>query len=75
MNKEKDDDLDNLFRKGLEDPVNEAAFRDADWDAMEQMLDNRKKRPAIIYWLPILGSVAALLLIFLGWLFFKTDVV
>ncbi|HEY4195758.1 MAG TPA: hypothetical protein VGM63_09500 [Mucilaginibacter sp.] len=75
MNNEKDEDLDKLFRKGMEDPVNEAAFRDADWDAMEQMLDKGKKRPAIVYWLPIIGSAAALALIFLGYLFLKPEVV
>jgi hypothetical protein len=75
MNNEKDEDLDKLFRKGVEDPVNEAAFRDADWDAMEQMLDKGKKRPAIIYWLPIIGSAAALALIFLGYLFLKPEIV
>jgi hypothetical protein len=75
MNKEKDEELDKLFKKGMEDPVNEAAFRDADWDAMEQMLDKGKKRPAIIYWLPVIGSAAALLLIFLGYLFLKPEVV
>ena len=73
MNKEKDEDLDKIFRKGLEDPVNEAAYREADWDAMEQMLDQRKKRSAIIRLLPVLGSVAALILIFLGYLFLKPN--
>ncbi|WP_426671176.1 outer membrane beta-barrel protein [Mucilaginibacter sp. McL0603] len=75
MSKEKDEDLDKLFKKGLEDPVSEPAFRDADWDAMEQMLDKGKKRPAIIFWLPIIGSAAALILIFLGYLFLKPEVV
>jgi hypothetical protein len=75
MNKEKDEDLDKLFKKGLEDPVSEPAFRDADWDAMEQMLDKHKKRPAIIFWLPIIGSAAALILIFLGYLFLKPEVI
>ncbi|MDO3624764.1 hypothetical protein [Mucilaginibacter sp. BT774] len=73
MNTEKEDKLDGLFKKGLEDPVNEAAFRDADWDAMEQMLDKSNKRSAIVFWLPIAGSIAAMLLIFLGYLFFKTN--
>jgi hypothetical protein len=73
--KKEQDDLDNLFKKGLEDPANEASYRDEDWEAMEQMLNKRKKRRAIIYWLPVLGSVAALLLIFLGWLFLKPEVV
>jgi hypothetical protein len=75
MNKEKDEDLDKLFKKGMEDPVNEAAYREADWDAMEQMLDKRKKRGAIVFWLPIIGSAAALVLIFLGWMFLKPEVV
>ncbi|MDB5023642.1 MAG: hypothetical protein JWP78_1397 [Mucilaginibacter sp.] len=75
MNKEKDEDLDNLFKKRLEDPVSESTFRDQDWDAMEQMLDKGKKRPVIIYWLPVIGSAAALLLIFLGYLFLKPEVV
>lgn len=75
MNKEKDEELDNFFRKGMEDPVNEAAFRDNDWDAMEQLLDQGKKRPAIVYWLSVIGSAAALILIFLGYLFFKPYVV
>jgi hypothetical protein len=73
--KKEQDDLDNLFKKGLEDPANEASYRDEDWEVMEQMLNKRKKRRAIIYWLPVLGSVAALLLIFLGWLFLKPEVV
>ena len=71
--KEKDEDLDKLFKKGLEDPVSEPAFREADWDAMEQMLDDGKKRRGIIYMLPIISGVAAVLLIFLGYLFFKAD--
>ena len=73
MNTEKEEKLDGLFKKGLEDPVNEAAFRDADWDAMEQMLDKSKKRSAIVFWLPVAGSIAAMLLIFLGYLFFRTN--
>jgi len=75
MDNEKDEELDKLFRRGLEDPVNETAFRETDWDAMEQMLDKSKKRSAIVYWLPIIGSAAALVLIFLGYLFLKPDVV
>jgi hypothetical protein len=73
MNTEKEEKLDTLFKKGLEDPVNEPAFREADWEAMEQMLDKGKKRSVIVYWLPVITSIAALLLIFLGYLFFKTN--
>jgi hypothetical protein len=75
MNKEKDEDLDKLFKKGLEDPVSEPTFRDVDWDAMEQKLDKGKKRPVIIFWLPVIGSAAALILIFLGYLYLKPEVV
>jgi hypothetical protein len=42
---------------------------------MEQMLDKGKKRSAIVYWLPIIGSAAALVLIFLGYLLLKPEVV
>lgn len=75
MKKEKDEDLDKLFKNGLEDPVNEPVYREADWDAMEQLLEQGKKRPAIIFLLPWLGTAAAIVLVVLGWLFFrpKTD--
>ena len=74
MSTEKDENkLDKLFKNGLEDPVNEPAFREADWDAMEQMLDEGKKRSGIVYLLPIISGIAAVLLIFLGYFFFKTD--
>ena len=69
MSKEKDKDLDDLFKKRLDDPVDPVGFEEKDWDAMEQMLDKQKRR-GVIYWLPILSSVAALFLMFLGWLMF-----
>jgi hypothetical protein len=70
MKNERDEDLDKLFKKGMEDPVNEPIYRESDWDAMEQLLGQRKKRAGIVYWLPMLGSAAALLLLFLGlWIY------
>jgi hypothetical protein len=75
MKKETDEDLDKLFKKGLEDPINEAAFRETDWDAMEQLLDEGKKRPAIIFLLPWLSTAAAVVLVLLGWLIFRPHVV
>jgi len=66
----KEEDLDRLFKSGMEDPVNEPVYREADWDAMEQILDKRKKRGGMIFWLPIIGTAAALILLFLGlWLY------
>jgi len=74
MKKEKDKDLDDLFKNNLADPVYNTGYLEDDWDALEQMLDKPKKRPAIVFWLPILSSAAALL-IFFGWLLFKPQVV
>jgi len=72
---EKDKDLDNIFKGGLENPDGHPAYREDDWDAMEAMLDKGKKRPGIIYWLPVLSGVAALLLVFFGLWFFRPDVI
>ncbi|WPV02473.1 hypothetical protein SNE26_11860 [Mucilaginibacter sp. cycad4] len=69
-----EEDLDNIFKKGLEDPANHRAFNEDDWDALEQMLDKGKKRRGIVYWLPIASGIAAMLLLFLGWWFFKPNV-
>jgi cytoskeletal protein RodZ len=64
-------DIDKLFRRGLTDPVNETGFREDDWDNLEQLLDGNKKRRGIVYWLPVISSVAAMLLLVLGWWLFK----
>ncbi len=66
MNQE--NELDDLFRKRLEDPVDSQGYQEAHWDALEQALDKHTKRKGIIYWLPIYGSAAALLLLFLGYM-------
>ncbi|NVM63139.1 hypothetical protein FHW88_001415 [Mucilaginibacter sp. SG538B] len=69
-----EEDLDNIFKKRLEDPANHRSFNEDDWDALEQMLDEGKKRRGIVYWLPIASGIAAMLLLFLGWWFFKPNV-
>jgi len=75
MKKENEEELDKLFKKGSEEPASEPVFREADWDAMEQLLDQQKKRGGIVYWLPRFGSVAAVLLLaLLAWLMFKPQV-
>ena len=71
MKKEKDEDLDKLFKNGLEDPVNEPVYRESDWEAMEQLLDQGKKRPGTIFLLPWLSTAAAIIQVVLGWLFLK----
>ncbi|MEO6632092.1 MAG: hypothetical protein ABIN13_10235, partial [Mucilaginibacter sp.] len=66
MNTENEKRLDDLFKKKLEDPVDEIRYEEGDWDALEQLLD-KPKRKGIIYLWPILSGIAALMLIFLGW--------
>lgn len=63
--------LDDLFKKKLQDPVDEIRYEEGDWDALEQMMDKPRKRGGMIYWLPVLSGAAALLLLFLGWWAFK----
>ncbi|HEY8931149.1 MAG TPA: hypothetical protein VIM55_18230 [Mucilaginibacter sp.] len=69
MNTENEKRLDDLFKKKLEDPVDEIRYEEGDWDALEQMLD-KPKRKGIAYLWPILSGVAAMLLLFLGWWMF-----
>ena len=68
MKKEKS--IDDIFKNALQDPANEPAFKESDWDNFENMLDDGKRR-GVIFWLPILGSVAAVLLAFFGWWLFR----
>ena len=63
MKKEKS--IDDIFKHSLQDPVNEPAFRESDWDNFENMLDQGKRRGKV-FWLPVLGSVAAVLLAFVS---------
>jgi len=69
MKKEKG--IDDIFKHGLGDPVDETAFRESDWDSLENMLDKDKRRGKV-FWLPILSSAAALLLVFFGWWMFRS---
>jgi len=73
MSGEDKNKLDEMFKNELDNSVNRFDFLEQDWDAMEQMLDADKKPRGLVYWLPILSGVAALLIITLGWWYFKTD--
>lgn len=60
----KGNDIDNLFREGLGDP--EIPFNDADWQAMEERLDLKKKRRIVpLIWFTAAAGIAAMLLIVL----------
>jgi hypothetical protein len=71
MSGEEKNKLDELFKNGLGEPDTHFEFNDQDWDGLEEMLDARDKPRGIVYWLPILSGVAAMLLLFLGWWMFK----
>jgi hypothetical protein len=68
--KNEQDKIDSIFKKRLEDPARQSSYNDEDWDALEQMLDKDKK-PRRIMWLPIISGIAAMLLLVIGWWFFK----
>jgi len=68
---DKNKELDDFFRKGLEDPTDHAVYREADWESLDQMLQKNRKKRGAIYWLPIISSAAALVLLFLGWWLFR----
>jgi hypothetical protein len=72
--KNEQDKIDNIFKKQLGDPARQFSYNGEDWDALEQMLDKDKK-PRRIMWLPIISSIAAMLLLVIGWWFFKPAIV
>lgn len=64
-----DENIDELFRVGL-NPENEAfASMESDWTKLEQRLNQRSKRKKLIFWLKPLSGIAALILLFFSiWL-------
>jgi len=71
MKNEQDKKLDDLFKKRLENPDEQSGYREEDWGALEAMLDQRKRKRGVVYLLPILSGVAALMLVFVAWWFFE----
>jgi len=63
-------DIDKIFRQKLGEPVDQPAYREDDWNALEQLLNGGKKRRGVVYW-PFFTSAAAILLLALGWWLFK----
>lgn len=58
----KGNDIDNLFREGLEQP--DIPFNDAHWQEMEERLHPKpKRRAAPVIWFAALSGLAAMLLI------------
>ncbi|GAA4315774.1 hypothetical protein GCM10023149_12520 [Mucilaginibacter gynuensis] len=70
MKKQDSNKIDKIFSDGLSDAENHIAFHDADWDAMEKMLDERPARRGVVRRLTIIaGSIAAMLILALGWFY------
>jgi len=65
-------DIDKFFKQKLTDQVDETGYREDDWAELEKLMDGGKKRRGIVYWLPLLSGVAALLFLVLGWWLFST---
>jgi hypothetical protein len=70
MIEEEDKTLDHLFKKRLLDTDNSFAFNEDDWASLETMLDKNEKRKRMIIWMRIGSGIAAMLLLFMGWLVF-----
>jgi hypothetical protein len=68
---EDDNDIDKLFRQGLKDP--EIPFNELDWEGMERKLDANKPKRIVPAWIIIAGSIAALLIVFMFWFFFRLN--
>ncbi|GAB3904955.1 hypothetical protein [Mucilaginibacter boryungensis] len=71
MSAEEKNKLDELFKSGLDVPDTHFEYNDQDWDDLEELMGDRKRPRIIAFWLPVLSGVAALLLLVLGWWFFK----
>jgi len=69
----KENDLDRLFKRGLDDP--EIPFNEVDWKRMERKLDGKKSRKVIPLWLISLSGIAAVLAIVMLWVFNQPELI
>jgi hypothetical protein len=67
MNEE--NELDDLFKGKLKQPEEHSAYNEMDWSSMEQLLDEKKGKRVVIYWLRYAGIAAALVLMLGSWWF------
>ncbi len=63
MKKVSDENIDELFRVGLNPENDDFASMESDWAKLEQRLNQRGKRKKLIFWLRPLSGVAALILL------------
>jgi hypothetical protein len=71
MKSTEEEGLDNIFKQGLQEPGHFAEYRESDWDALEQMLDEKERKRPIILWLRIASGIAAMMLLGFGWLYMQ----
>ncbi len=60
--------IDKLFKEGLNPEKDAFPFRDSEWTALKQRLDQYEKRKKAIFLLRALSGIAALYLLILFWL-------
>jgi hypothetical protein len=70
MKQGKEDSIDKLFSDGLQNPGDNAAYQEQDWEQLQAMLDDKKPRRAVARVLYIVAVVAAMLVLGLGWFYF-----
>jgi hypothetical protein len=73
MQRDRDKELDDLFKNAMQNNDQHIDFREEDWDSMEQLL-NRSRKSRVL-WLRVASGIAALLLLFAGLWFLKPQLV
>jgi len=68
---ENDNDIDQLFKDGLNDP--EIPFNEADWKKMERKLDAQKKKRIVPLLAITMSGIAAALVVVLLWVYSNPD--
>lgn len=66
MTKNNFNDIDNLFREGLNPEEDLISFKESDWSKMNERLDRFQEKRKRILWITSLGPVAALFLLFMA---------
>lgn len=64
MNNRNFEDIDKLFREGLNPDGDQFTSSDADWSKLKDRLDRNEKRKRGVFWIFRLSGVAALILLF-----------
>lgn len=66
---ENENDVDQLFKNGLNDP--DIPFNELDWKRMERKLDAKQRKRIVPLWIFTASGIAAILTVILLWFFSK----